>query len=75
MLFGARALQGDRSPPSWPRRPVAAHGDFHRRHSARAFGIYGAISGGGMSIGLIMGGMLTQWASWRWTLLVTCPSP
>jgi EmrB/QacA subfamily drug resistance transporter len=36
----------------------------------RAFGIYGAILGGGGAIGLILGGVLTTYASWRWTLFV-----
>ena len=36
----------------------------------RAFGIYGAVAGAGGAIGLILGGVLTPYASWRWTLLV-----
>jgi EmrB/QacA subfamily drug resistance transporter len=35
-----------------------------------AFGIFGAIAGGGASLGLILGGALTQWLSWRWCLYV-----
>jgi MFS family permease len=35
--------------------------------------VYGAISGTGAAIGLIVGGALTQYASWRWTLLVNAP--
>ena len=35
-----------------------------------AFGIFGAIAGGGASIGLILGGALTQVLSWRWCLYV-----
>jgi EmrB/QacA subfamily drug resistance transporter len=35
-----------------------------------AFGIFGAIAGGGASIGLILGGALTQLLSWRWCLYV-----
>src|SRR5207248_4124167 len=34
------------------------------------FGIFGAIAGGGASIGLILGGALTQALSWRWCLYV-----
>jgi EmrB/QacA subfamily drug resistance transporter len=40
---------------------------------AKAFGVYGGIAGGGAAIGLIMGGVLTEYASWRWTLLVNVP--
>jgi EmrB/QacA subfamily drug resistance transporter len=36
----------------------------------RAFGIYGAILGGGGAIGLLLGGVLTTYASWRWTLFI-----
>ena len=36
----------------------------------KAFGIYGAIAGGGGAIGLLLGGILTSYASWRWTLFV-----
>jgi MFS family permease len=36
----------------------------------KAFGIYGAIAGGGGAIGLLLGGVLTEYASWRWCLYV-----
>jgi predicted MFS family arabinose efflux permease len=36
----------------------------------KAFGIFGAIAGGGASLGLIIGGALTQVLSWRWCLYV-----
>src|ERR1019366_3492396 len=36
----------------------------------KAFGIYGAVAGAGGAIGLILGGVLTTYASWRWTLFV-----
>src|SRR5206468_9965293 len=38
-----------------------------------AFAVYGAISGTGDAIGLIAGGALTEYLSWRWTLLVNTP--
>ncbi|WP_067671118.1 MFS transporter [Nocardia miyunensis] len=37
---------------------------------ARAFGIYGAISGAGAAIGLLVGGVLTEYLSWNWCLYV-----
>jgi EmrB/QacA subfamily drug resistance transporter len=40
------------------------------RERAKAFGIYGAIAGAGGGIGLLLGGVLTQHLSWRWTLYV-----
>lgn len=38
-----------------------------------ALGVYSAVSAGGGSLGLVLGGMLTSWASWRWVLLVNVP--
>ena len=36
----------------------------------KAFGIYGAIAGGGAAVGLLLGGILTEWLTWRWCLYV-----
>lgn len=36
----------------------------------KAFGIYGAVAGAGGAMGLLLGGVLTSYASWRWTLFV-----
>jgi EmrB/QacA subfamily drug resistance transporter len=73
-LFGARAAQGAFAALLAPAALSLLTVTFtDAKERARAFGIYGAVSGGAMSIGLIMGGMLTQWASWRWTLLVNVP--
>jgi EmrB/QacA subfamily drug resistance transporter len=36
----------------------------------KAFGVYGAIAGAGGAIGLLLGGALTEYLSWRWTLYV-----
>src|SRR5665647_2581808 len=44
-----------------------------RMQWANAFGVYGAIAGGGAAIGLLLGGVLTEYASWRWCLLVNVP--
>ncbi|MGJ5894073.1 MFS transporter [Streptomyces sp. V2] len=37
---------------------------------ARAFGVFSALSGAGGAVGLLLGGMLTEWASWRWVMYV-----
>jgi EmrB/QacA subfamily drug resistance transporter len=39
----------------------------------RAFGVYAAVSGAGAAIGLILGGVLTDYLSWRWVLFVNAP--
>src|SRR6266536_4501468 len=36
----------------------------------KAFGIYGAVAGGGGAVDLLLGGVLTQYLSWRWSLYV-----
>jgi EmrB/QacA subfamily drug resistance transporter len=36
----------------------------------KAFGIFGAIAGGGSAVGLLLGGILTEWLDWRWCLYV-----
>ncbi len=57
-----------------PGRPVPAGRHVHRRQGARqAFGIYGAIAGGGGAVGLILGGVLTEYLNWRWTFYVNIP--
>ena len=40
------------------------------KERGKAFGIYGAVAGAGGALGLLLGGVLTSYASWRWTLLV-----
>jgi len=36
----------------------------------KAFGIFGAIAGSGAAVGLLLGGALTEWLTWRWCLYV-----
>jgi EmrB/QacA subfamily drug resistance transporter len=74
MLFGARAIQGAFAAVLTPAALSLISVTFtETKERARAFAVYGAISGGGAAIGLIMGGVLTQYASWRWCLLVNVP--
>jgi EmrB/QacA subfamily drug resistance transporter len=40
---------------------------------ARALGVWGAVGGLGGAVGVIAGGLLTQYAGWRWTMLVNVP--
>ena len=74
MLFGARALQGAMAAVMAPAALSLITVTFTEpRERARAFGVYGGISGGGAAVGLILGGLLTQYVSWRWTLLINVP--
>jgi EmrB/QacA subfamily drug resistance transporter len=43
------------------------------RERTRALGLYTAVSVGGVSFGLVTGGILTELASWRWVMLVNVP--
>ena len=45
--------------------------DEAARH--RALALFGAVSSGGASIGLLLGGLLTDVGSWRWTLFINVP--
>ena len=45
------------------------------RERGKAFAIYGGIAGAGGALGLLLGGVLTSDASWRWTLSSTWSSP
>jgi EmrB/QacA subfamily drug resistance transporter len=74
MLFGARALQGAFGALLAPAALSLITVTFTEvKERATAFGVYGAIAGGGAAIGLILGGVLTEFASWRWCLLVNVP--
>jgi EmrB/QacA subfamily drug resistance transporter len=39
----------------------------------RALGVYSAMAGGGGAVGLLLGGILTTYASWRWVFFVNAP--
>jgi EmrB/QacA subfamily drug resistance transporter len=71
VLVAARALQGTfgalLAPSALSLLTVTFAGSPDR---PKAFGIFGAIAGGGASVGLILGGALTQALSWRWCLWV-----
>ena len=74
LLFAARGLQGAFAALLAPSALSLITVMFTLpKERARAFGVFGAISGGGAAIGLIVGGALTEYASWRWCLGVNVP--
>ena len=74
MLLGARALQGAFGALLAPSALSLLAVTFSApKERAKAFGIYGAIAGGGAAIGLILGGVLTEYLNWRWALFVNVP--
>ena len=74
MLFAARAIQGGFAALMAPAALSLLSVAFtEAKERAKAFGVYGAISGGGAALGLIIGGVLTEYASWRWCLGINVP--
>ena len=71
MLVGARALQGAFGAILAPSALGLLTVTFQGAHDRpKAFGIFSAIAAGGASVGLLLGGVLTQAISWRWSLYV-----
>jgi EmrB/QacA subfamily drug resistance transporter len=71
VLVAARALQGVFGALLAPSALGLLSTTFRASSErAKAFGIFGAIAGGGSAVGLLLGGILTEWLSWRWCLYV-----
>jgi EmrB/QacA subfamily drug resistance transporter len=71
VLVGARAMQGVFAALLAPSALALLSTIFtDRDERGKAFGIYGAIAGGGAAVGLLLGGILTEILSWRWCLYV-----
>ncbi len=74
MLYASRGLQGVFGALLAPAALALISETFtDPKERAKAFGVIGAISGGGAAIGLIVGGTLTEFFSWRWCLGVNAP--
>ncbi|MFB7395140.1 MFS transporter [Streptomyces sp. NPDC056191] len=71
MLVGARALQGACGALLAPSALSLLTTTFTRPDErAKAFGFYGAVAGAGGAVGLLLGGILTEYLDWRWCLYV-----
>ena len=71
MLVAARACQGAFAAVLAPAALSTLNVTFtDDKQRAKALGVYGAIAGGGAVVGLLLGGALTEWLSWRWCLYV-----
>jgi EmrB/QacA subfamily drug resistance transporter len=74
LLLAARALQGVGAALAAPSSLALLTTMFSEpRERVRALGLFTAVSVGGGALGLIMGGLLTEWASWRWVMFVNVP--
>lgn len=73
-LLTARAVLGIGAAFAAPSALALLMGTFVTpSERAKAIGLYTAVSAGGSAVGLIAGGMLSEWASWRWVLFVNIP--
>ncbi|MFD3657607.1 MFS transporter [Streptomyces sp. NPDC058620] len=73
-LLVARALQGVGGAIASPTSLALITTTFREGPERnRAFGVFAAVSAGGGAIGLLTGGMLTEWLDWRWVLFVNVP--
>jgi EmrB/QacA subfamily drug resistance transporter len=74
LLFGARALQGVFAAVLAPSALSLMTTTFtDPKDRSKAFGVFGAVAGGGSAIGLIAGGILTEKLDWRWCMYVNVP--
>ena len=74
MLFIARAAQGAFGALLGPASLALLTVLFtDAKERAKAFAVYGAIAGGGSAVGLLLGGVLTEYADWRWCFWVNIP--
>jgi EmrB/QacA subfamily drug resistance transporter len=73
-LLAARAAQGVGAAIAAPSTLALLTTAFREGpERTRAVAYYGAVAGGGGSVGLVLGGILTDWLSWRWGLFINVP--
>jgi EmrB/QacA subfamily drug resistance transporter len=71
MLVASRAVQGAFGALLAPASLSLLTTTFvHPAERGKAFGIYGGIAGSGSSVGLLLGGLLTEYLNWRWTMYI-----
>jgi EmrB/QacA subfamily drug resistance transporter len=70
VLVAGRALQGAFAAVLAPTALSLVATTFQGRERAKAFGVYGAVASSGAAVGLLLGGVLTEYAGWRWCLFV-----
>jgi len=72
-LIAARAVQAVGAALIMPSTLSTVNAVFRGRYRAAAFGVWGAVISGAAAIGPLVGGALTQYASWQWVFLVNIP--
>ncbi|HEY8285118.1 MAG TPA: MFS transporter, partial [Chloroflexota bacterium] len=73
-LLASRAAQGVGAAAAAPGALALIATNFEEGPARnRALGVFSAVAATGGSIGLILGGVLTSWVSWRWVLFINVP--
>jgi EmrB/QacA subfamily drug resistance transporter len=74
MLIATRALQGVFAAALAPAGLSLLTTTFtEARERGRAFGVFAAVGAAGSAVGLVLGGLLTEYANWRWCLYINVP--
>ena len=74
MLIAARAVQGLGAALLSPAALSIVTNMFAEgAERNKALGVWGAVAGSGGAAGVLLGGMLTEWAGWEWVLFVNVP--
>lgn len=74
MLLAARALQGVGGALAAPTALALLTSIFPEGPGrVRAIGLFTTVSAAGGATGLVAGGLVTEWASWRWVMFVNVP--
>ena len=74
MLIAARAVQGAGGALASPAvLALVVSGFAEGKERTRALAIYVGVVTGGSSLGLVLGGLITEWLSWRWVLFINVP--
>jgi MFS family permease len=73
VLIGARVAQGVGAAMLTPAALSIITATYSGAQRATALSIWGAVASGGIAVGVLLGGILTTWLSWRWIFLVNVP--
>jgi EmrB/QacA subfamily drug resistance transporter len=72
-LVGLRAVQGVGAAIIWPATVVIVSANFADEERGRAFGVFSSWYTMSLLAGPVLGGVLTEYLSWRWVFWVTVP--
>jgi EmrB/QacA subfamily drug resistance transporter len=72
-LIAARAVQGVGAAAMFATTFALLNSNYTGRDRGTAYGMWGAVAGASAAVGPIIGGLLTEWISWRWIFFVNLP--